>query len=67
VEKLVDDWLAAHPEHPPLVHLEDLDTSPVDAPEAQAAASIGATDPGAIPDGTDADSQTEPASAGRRT
>jgi trigger factor len=23
VEKLVDEWLAAHPEHPPLPHLED--------------------------------------------
>jgi len=23
VEKLVDDWLAAHPEHPPLPHAED--------------------------------------------
>ncbi|HXG39968.1 MAG TPA: trigger factor [Candidatus Limnocylindrales bacterium] len=23
VERLVDDWLAAHPEHPPLPHLED--------------------------------------------
>jgi trigger factor len=68
VEKLVDDWLAAHPEHPPLLHLEDMDTSPVDAPEAQAAAAIGATDPGAIPDGSDAEAtQSEPASAGRRT
>src|SRR6185369_13095032 len=23
IEKLVDEWLAAHPEHPPLPHLED--------------------------------------------
>ena len=68
IEGLVDEWLAAHPEHPALLHLEDMDTSPVDAPEAHAAASIGATDPGAIPDGSDAGhSHPEPAStAGRR-
>ena len=23
VEQLIDEWLAAHPEHPPLIHLED--------------------------------------------
>lgn len=49
VERLVDDWLAAHPEHPPLPHLEDDAPSGVDAAAAQAAASIGATDPGSIP------------------
>jgi FKBP-type peptidyl-prolyl cis-trans isomerase (trigger factor) len=38
VEKLVDEWLAAHPEHPPLPHLEDdepvaiTDVAPDDAP-----------------------------------
>ncbi|HEY8239036.1 MAG TPA: trigger factor [Candidatus Limnocylindrales bacterium] len=38
VEKLVDEWLAAHPEHPPLPHLEDdepvslADDSVADAP-----------------------------------
>ena len=50
VETLVDRWLAAHPEHPPLPHLEDDAPSAVDAAGAEAAASIGATDPGAIPD-----------------
>jgi trigger factor len=49
VEVLVDEWLAAHPEHPPLPHLEDDATSAVDAPQAAAAAAIDATDPGAIP------------------
>jgi trigger factor len=49
VETLVDRWLAAHPEHPPLPHLEDDAPSAVDAAGAEAAASIGATDPGAIP------------------
>jgi trigger factor len=45
VEKLVDDWLAAHPEHPPIPHSED------DAPGvagAEAAAAVGVTDPGGI-------------------
>jgi hypothetical protein len=46
---LVDRWLAAHPEHPALPHLEDDAPSAVDAVGAEAAASIDATDPGAIP------------------
>ena len=49
VESLVDRWLAAHPEHPALPHVEDDAPSAVDAPEAEAAAAIDATDPGAIP------------------
>jgi hypothetical protein len=49
VESLVDRWLAAHPEHPALPHVEDDPSSAVDAPEAEAAAAIDATDPGAIP------------------
>ena len=49
VEALVDRWLAAHPEHPALPHMEDDAPSAVDAPEAEAAAAIDATDPGAIP------------------
>jgi trigger factor len=50
VETLVDRWLAAHPEHPALPHLEDDETgsSAIAAESAQAAASIGATDPGSI-------------------
>ena len=50
VETLVDRWLAAHPEHPALPHLEDDIPSAVEAPQAEANASIDATDPGAIPD-----------------
>jgi trigger factor len=50
VEVLVDRWLAAHPEHPALPHLEDDAPSALDAPQAAANASIDATDPGAIPD-----------------
>ena len=49
VEALVDRWLAAHPEHPALPHMEDHAPSAVDAPEAASAAAIDATDPGAIP------------------
>lgn len=49
VELLVDRWLAAHPEHPPLPHLEDDEPSALDAPQAEANASIDATDPGALP------------------
>ena len=49
VEILVDRWLVAHPEHPALPHLEDDAPSAVDAPQAEAAASIDATDPGSIP------------------
>ena len=57
VEKLVDDWLAAHPDHPPLPHLEDQEdeSTIVSAPQAAANAAIGATDPGAIPEGIDGD------------
>jgi trigger factor len=50
VESLIDRWLAAHPEHPALPHLEDAPPSAVADEQAQANASIGATDPGAIMD-----------------
>ncbi|MEW6223455.1 MAG: trigger factor [Chloroflexota bacterium] len=49
VEGLVDRWLAANPDHPALPHLEDDAPSAVDAAQAEAAAAIDATDPGAIP------------------
>ncbi len=39
-EKLVDDWLAAHPDHPPLPHAE-VDSVPAEAAAAAAAASAG--------------------------
>lgn len=32
VEKLIDEWLAAHPEHGPLPHLEDGEPAGLDAP-----------------------------------
>ncbi|MGZ8437663.1 MAG: hypothetical protein ACXWXR_03875, partial [Candidatus Limnocylindrales bacterium] len=50
VEGLVDEWLAAHPDHPALPHLEDTLGSTTDGDQAAANASIGATDPGAVLD-----------------
>jgi trigger factor len=41
VEKLVDEWLAAHPEHPPLPHLEDDEPVGLVAPDG----SPGSTTP----------------------
>ncbi|MGA3056772.1 MAG: trigger factor [Candidatus Limnocylindrales bacterium] len=47
VEQLVDEWLAAHPESPRLPHLEDAEeSSPVQAPPAEAAPSVVVADPG---------------------
>ena len=40
VEQLIDEWLAAHPEHPPLPHLEDAPASTIEGGEAAANASI---------------------------
>jgi trigger factor len=56
VERLVDDWLAAHPEHPPIPHVEDGPGGGVDDETARSVAAIDATDPGAVVD--------EPATAG---
>ena len=49
VEKLIDGWLAAHPEHPPIPHADDSETAAVDAASVEASAAVGATDPDAIP------------------
>ena len=57
VEQLVDEWLAAHPEHPALPHLEDVPG--MDASAAEANASIDATDPGSV-----LEAEPTPASAG---
>jgi trigger factor len=55
VELLVDEWLAAHPDAPRLQHVEEAAaSSAVDNPSAEAAASIGATDPGGIAPAGDA-------------
>lgn len=47
VETLIDGWLAAHPEHPALPHVEDA-PSAVEAGHAEASAAIDATDPGSL-------------------
>ncbi|TAL13104.1 MAG: trigger factor, partial [Chloroflexota bacterium] len=57
VEQLVDEWLAAHPDHPALPHLEDVPG--MDASAAEANASIDATDPGSV-----LEAEPTPASAG---
>ena len=48
VETIVDRWLADHPEHPPLPHLEDALEPATEGEGAQANAAIDATDPGSI-------------------
>lgn len=48
VETIIDAWLAGHPEHPALPHLEDAASSVVDNGQAEANAAIDATDPGSI-------------------
>ncbi len=48
VEGLIDEWLAAHPDHPALPHVEDSPESTVETDAAAANASIDATDPGVV-------------------
>ena len=48
VEGLIDEWLADHPDHASLPHLEDAASSAIEGGGAAANASIDATDPGAI-------------------
>jgi trigger factor len=50
VEGLIDEWLADHPDHPPLPHLEDTPASANEGSEATADAAVDATDPGSILD-----------------
>jgi FKBP-type peptidyl-prolyl cis-trans isomerase (trigger factor) len=60
VEKLVDDWLAAHPEHPAIPHVEDSAGGGVDDESARSQAAVDATDSDSVIDET----RTEPARAG---
>jgi trigger factor len=48
VEHLVDGWLAAHPEHPAIPHVEDGPAGALDSDSAASSAAIDATDPGSI-------------------
>jgi len=50
VEGLIDQWLAAHPDHQPLPHLEDAPGSAIEGGHASANAAVDATDPGSILD-----------------
>ena len=61
VEGLVDAWLAAHPEHPALPHLEDDGGAAVEADSAGSKAAIGATDPSAVLVPADTDAAEQPA------
>ncbi len=54
VEQLIDEWLVAHPEHPPMPHADDDDQrSLMESSSAQASAAVQATDPGSLADMTD--------------
>jgi len=59
VERLVDDWLAAHPEHPAIPHVED-GPADMDDDAARSVAAMDTTDPGSI---LDTDGGTEGAIA----
>jgi trigger factor len=48
VEQLVDEWLAAHPDHPSIPHIEDGPAESVDEDQARSVAAVDATDPGSI-------------------
>jgi trigger factor len=50
VEGLIDQWLADHPEHPALPHLEDQPSSALEGEQAAADAALDATDRGSILD-----------------
>jgi trigger factor len=62
VERIIDGWLAAHPDHPALPHLEDGEASPVSDDQAKANAAI---DPeAAIETASPPQPVDEPAAAG---
>ncbi len=50
VEGIIDGWLADHPDHQPLPHLEDGPSSAIEGGQASANAAVDATDPGSIID-----------------
>jgi trigger factor len=64
VERIIDEWLAAHPDQPALPHLEDAGASAVDGGQAKVSAAIGATDPDAMIESQPATHVDEPAAAG---
>jgi len=48
VESLVDAWLTAHPDHPPLPHVEDGPAGALDSASTESSAAVDATDPGSV-------------------
>jgi trigger factor len=67
VEQLVDEWLAAHPDHPALPHVEEPEPTAADeAVAAEASSSTEATEPTEPSEPTEASESTpsEPATAG---
>jgi len=62
VEQLVDDWLAAHPDHPAIPHVEDGPADTVDEDQARSVAAMDATDPGSIIEGSAAEAARESSS-----
>jgi hypothetical protein len=62
VEKLVEDWLAAHPEHPPIPHAEEV-TASLDDVASEAAVDARSDDVAepATPAADDADETATPA------
>ena len=48
VEKLVDDWVAAHPDHPALPHADDDESSGVTEGAVESAAAVDVTDHGSV-------------------
>ena len=48
VESLVDAWLTAHPDHPPLSHVEDGPAGALDSASTESSAAVDATDPGSV-------------------
>ncbi len=61
VEKLVDEWLAAHPEHPPLPHLEDEPVARADGPAPDGPAGAASSHPVEAPAPATASGVDEPA------
>jgi trigger factor len=64
VERLIDAWLADHPDHPALPHLEDAEASAVLDRQAQANAAVGTTDPETGSDRPSSAPVDEPATTG---
>jgi len=64
VERIIDEWLVAHPDHPALPHLEDAEASAVDEGQAKADAPIGVPDPDVATEAGPGNPVDEPAATG---